>query len=79
MSGDEMAALLLKLGWSSHELARRLSVRPHSVAGWTSGRRDIPPNLADWLELRARLEEDAPPLPDGWERKPRNQGDKCVD
>jgi len=73
MSGDEMAALLLKLGWASRELARRLDVRAQTVAGWTSGRRGIPPNLADWLELRARLEDDAPPLPDGWERKPRTE------
>lgn len=68
MSGDEMTTIMRKLGWSAHELARRLDVRPQTVTGWTSSRRPIPPNLAEWLEQWSRLADKAPPLPRDWKR-----------
>lgn len=66
MSGDEMAAVMKKIGWSAHEVARRLDVRPQTVTGWTSGRRGIPENLAEWLEQWSQLADKAPALPRGW-------------
>jgi DNA-binding transcriptional regulator YiaG len=66
MNGNEMAAILKRLGWSNGELARRLNVREMSVSQWINGRRGIPDNLAEWLVEMVDHMDRAPPLPRGW-------------
>jgi DNA-binding transcriptional regulator YiaG len=65
MTGNEMFEILRQLDWSPAALARRLSVRVDTVRQWLNSRREIPPNLAEWLiDLHNKLLEK--PLPDGW-------------
>ena len=66
MTGDEMAATLKAIGWTSGELARRLDIRADTVQSWLIGRRPIPPNVERWLyQVRDSLST-APQWPDGW-------------
>lgn len=69
MDGPEMAALLQRIGWTGGELARRLNTRDITVSRWLNGRREIPDNLAEWLQQVADQLDKAPPLPRDW----RNQ------
>jgi hypothetical protein len=62
MDGAEMDAILRQIGWHLQELA----VRPSTIYDWLTGRRVIPPNLADWLQLVRDAQSQAPALPDGW-------------
>ena len=39
-----------QIGWSSRELGRRLGVRESSIRRYLQGSREVPPNLAAWLE-----------------------------
>jgi len=66
MTGDELGDVLREIGWLPRELARRLSVRSATVADWLTGRRNIPPNLEQWLYRVRDLQAQAPPLPDNW-------------
>ena len=50
MTPDRLDACLRELGWQQPELARRLEVRLSTIRQWLSGRREIPPNVAAWLE-----------------------------
>ena len=66
-----MDAILKQIGWHPQELAWRLNVRASTVYHWLTGRRAIPPNLADWLQQVRDKQAQAPALPDGW-RPPAN-------
>lgn len=66
VTGDEMFATMQAIGWSPATLARRLGVQESSVRQWLNGRREIPPNLADWLTKVRDAQGQAPSLPDGW-------------
>jgi hypothetical protein len=66
MDGPEMDAILKRIGWTPPVLAGRLGVRGSTVYDWLRGRRQIPPNLANWLRQVADAIDQAPPLPDGW-------------
>jgi hypothetical protein len=66
MDGQEMAQLLGRIGWPSSELARRLNIGVRSVAGWLSGKRPVPDNVAEWLREVADNADRAPRLPRGW-------------
>jgi plasmid maintenance system antidote protein VapI len=70
MDADELNRTLAQIGWSQHELARRLEVRPDTVRGWVTGRRTVPDNLAEWLRQHRDKQTEVPPLPDGWRRPP---------
>ena len=63
-----MFAVLKAIGWTSAELARRLSVREDSVRHWLNGRRPIPPKVERWLYAVRTDFSSAPALPDGWSR-----------
>ena len=65
---DRMEKALDTLGWSSQQLARHLSIRETAVRQWQNGRRDVPANVLDWLEDRAKRLAHAPDLPAGWKR-----------
>ena len=49
MDAAELSEVLRAIGWSSNELARRLSIRVTTVADWLNGRRAVPDNVAAWL------------------------------
>lgn len=50
-SPERLAWLMHVLGWGSNYLAEhKLGVNTKSVRFWLSGRREIPPNLHQWLE-----------------------------
>jgi DNA-binding transcriptional regulator YiaG len=66
VDGQEMSAILDQIGWSPAVLAGRLNVRVGSVYDWLTGRRTIPPNLADWLRRLRDAQGQVPSLPDGW-------------
>jgi hypothetical protein len=58
-----LSKALADLDWQPRQLARRLQVQEKTVREWLAGRREVPPNLLDWIEARAR----GPQLPDGWD------------
>ena len=60
--------LMAGIGWSDAELSRRLSVRPGAVRDWRTGRREVPPNLLEWLRMYAEAIDRLPPLPKDWTR-----------
>jgi hypothetical protein len=65
-TGDELGEVLRAIGWTSAELARRLTIRPDTVNSWLTGRRPVPANVERWLyQVRAGFGS-APALPDGW-------------
>ena len=68
MTGDRLVECLTILGWPRAELGRRLGVSESSVRMWVSGRREIPPALAAWIEERARRALEGPQQPEGWQR-----------
>jgi hypothetical protein len=63
--------LMARIGWSDAELSHRLSVRPAAVRDWRTGRREVPPNLLDWLRMYAEAIDRLPPLPKDWTRSRR--------
>jgi transcriptional regulator with XRE-family HTH domain len=68
VTGNELSATLKQIGWPISELVDRLQIRPDTVMQWLRGRRTIPDNVAAWLiQVRDKLDE-APALPEGWER-----------
>lgn len=65
---SELARLLVDIGWSQRELARRLNVTESTARSWCTGRRTPHDNVLTWLrDLAARLAA-GPRYPDGWER-----------
>jgi hypothetical protein len=68
MDGQEMAALLKRIGWNGNELARRLGIRAQNVSRWLSDRHPIPDNVGAWLIVVADNADKAPALPEGWVR-----------
>ena len=64
-----MFPALKAIGWTSAELAPRLSVREDSVRHWLNGRRPIPPNVEHWLCAVRDSFSSAPALPDGWQHQ----------
>jgi len=65
MTPGEMRECLDALSWSQTMLAMRLGIEERRVSDWVRGRRDMPPNLADWLR-RSAASLRAEPLPEGW-------------
>jgi hypothetical protein len=60
--------LMARVDWSDAELARRLSIRPGTVRNWRTSRREVPPNLLEWLRMYAEAIDRLPPLPKDWTR-----------
>ena len=50
LSSDRLTWLLCTIGWSSHELARQLTVGVRSVRYWLEDERPVPDAIALWLE-----------------------------
>ena len=66
MTGQRLLELMRQIGWTNTELARRLNVSEGTVRAWIRDRRAAPPQLAAWMEERARRALDGPQLPDEW-------------
>jgi hypothetical protein len=66
MTGAKMSDLLREIGWEPATVAQKLGVRVDVVRGWLAGRREIPPNLADWLRRVRDGQASAGPLPEDW-------------
>ena len=61
--------LMARIFWLvRHRAIRRLSVRPGAVRDWRTGRREVPPNLLQWLRVYAEGIDRLPPLPKDWTR-----------
>jgi len=58
---------LLRVGWSPHELARRLGVNARTAERWCSGALEAPDRVVAWLGRVGDAVEGAG-MPDGWER-----------
>jgi transcriptional regulator with XRE-family HTH domain len=66
VTGQELSDALRGLGWSAHELGRRLGVTESTIRNWLSGRREVPASVAEWLtELQTGMAK-LPSLPRGW-------------
>jgi hypothetical protein len=66
MTGAKMSDLLREIGWEPATLAQKLGVRVDMVRGWLTSRREIPPNLADWLRRVRDAQASAGPVPEDW-------------
>jgi hypothetical protein len=79
MTNERMAEIMRQIGWSSQELGRRLGVREISIRRYLQGSREVPPNLATWLEGLATLVGAYSSLPDDWHigRKLRSLEEEC--
>ena len=64
----ELARLLVEIGWSQRELARRLNVTESTTRSWASGRRECHFTVLEWLRgIRDRMYA-GPQYPHGWDR-----------
>lgn len=71
MSPTRLRECLFLLGWSQRSLAKTLGWSDRTGAQWASGAMIIPPNVAEWLEIRAQhAERYPPPVREGKEPKP---------
>lgn len=65
MTTDRMRWCLDQIGWPQRELARRLHANESTVRAMARGMRDIPPELAEWLEELATFHHRIG-TPKGW-------------
>ena len=70
MQKDRFHWCLAAIGWTAGELARRIHMHESSVRQMGRGRRDIPEDLAYFLEVKTALALSTPLLPDNWRPKP---------
>jgi hypothetical protein len=66
MTGPELVDAMRTMGWNAPALAAHLDVPTKTVRDWMSGRREVPANLASWIQTRADAWRDLPDLPEGW-------------
>ena len=67
MTPTRLRECLQLLHWSQRGLADVLSYSEGTVRGWARGARQVPPEVAAWLERLAAAHAENP-LPDGWNR-----------
>ena len=60
--------LMVRIGWSDVELSHRLSVPAGGCARLADGRREVPPNLLEWLRMYAEAIDRLPSRPKDWTR-----------
>lgn len=63
MNATEYNACMQAIGWSQHELARRLGVSPGKTKRWGNGQYPVPRDVARWLQRVARWIHANPPPP----------------
>jgi transcriptional regulator with XRE-family HTH domain len=64
---NPVATLLVRIGWSTGELAARLDVSPDTTNQWARGRRAPPPGVVEWLAAIADAIASADSQPAGWD------------
>jgi hypothetical protein len=64
-SSSPLGILLIRVGWTSAELAHRLRISPDTVSQWLR-RRTPPPMILIWLEQVAAGVDGAGPAPADW-------------
>ena len=57
---EELIALLETIGWSRHQLAKRLGCSPALVQRWVEGVAPVPNHILPWLRPIARSVTPAP-------------------
>jgi plasmid maintenance system antidote protein VapI len=63
MTPDRLRECLALLQWSQRGLAGALGRDERQVRRWATGRYEVPPETAAWLERRARaMQTDPPPI-----------------
>ena len=62
-----LATLLAHIGWTTGELARRLSVTDGTVRNWVTGRRSPSLSVLVWLAEVADAVASVDSQPAGWE------------
>jgi hypothetical protein len=70
MHKDRLHWCMKAIGWSLEELARRIHTHESSVRQMGRGRREIPDDLAYWIEVKTNQILSSPMLPDNWRAKP---------
>ena len=68
MTPTRLRECLDALHWSQRGLADVLGYSEGTVRGWARGARDIPSEVACWLDMLAAAHA-AHPLPEGWGRQ----------
>jgi transcriptional regulator with XRE-family HTH domain len=66
MDADRFRECLAALDWSQHSIARLLGVNFATVQRWATGKQEIPPDIATWLETLARCHEANPRPERSW-------------
>ena len=65
MSPTRLRECLAALHWSQRGLADALAYSEGTVRGWARGAREVPAEVAEWLETLAAVHH-ANPAPAGW-------------
>ena len=65
MTPDRLRECVDTIGWSLRGLAEMLEMGFSTVQRWSTGRKEIPENVAAWLEILAAAHQ-RNPLPEGW-------------
>ena len=75
MSPTRLRECIALPGWSQRDLARRLALNDRTTRAMSSGKKDIAPELSDWLEaIAARWEALDPDLQEGARRMGCDRG-----
>jgi transcriptional regulator with XRE-family HTH domain len=53
-TAETFARLRTSLGWSRHEIARRVNCDPKTAHNWETAARECPPEILEWLTESAR-------------------------
>ncbi|MCE2578015.1 hypothetical protein LDL36_05735 [Komagataeibacter sp. FNDCR1] len=68
MTPTRFRECLAAIGWSQRGFATKIGADERLARRWAAGRADIPPSIAAWLEVLARIHEEFP-SPKEWRRK----------
>jgi plasmid maintenance system antidote protein VapI len=71
MTSAEMVETMRQIGWTATELAKRLGISDRGVRRYLTGQREIPDNLADWLQQVATALQSVPSVPKDWRGQPQ--------
>ncbi|MCP1243866.1 helix-turn-helix domain-containing protein [Acetobacter lambici] len=69
MTPERLKECLELIGWSQHELAKRVEADKQLVSEWVLGTSDIPASIAAWLETLGQIHAKFP-NPKSWRRAP---------
>lgn len=70
MTPDRLRAILGLVQWTGRGLASVLGCDERLIRRWMAGATEIPPAVAEWLEVLAAVHEANPP-PETWRQRSR--------